>query len=142
MTPVASTVTASPAELEDLILRFVDAARQRGEYHIHSRRRADRRYHRSWPLAVAIRRRDGLYETTAALHNVSVQGVAFLAPFPLDPGARLFIRPFWHDENCPRVPAVVRHATPTATGYLIGCEFVLEPPAPDPGNAGQPNDGR
>jgi hypothetical protein len=112
--------------MDELILRFVAAARQRGEYHIHSRRRAKRRYHRSWPLAIALPRGDDFAETSAALHNVSVQGVAFLTRFPLNPGTRVYVRPFWHDEACPRIPAMVRHATPTAAGYLIGCEFVLD----------------
>lgn len=125
MTLTLSVGAASAAELEALIVRFVTAARQRCEYTVHPRRRAKRRYHRSWPLMVILPHRDGPAELTVALHNVSVDGVAFLTRMPVAPGSRVQIRPFWHDETCPWVPAIVRHSTPTAAGYLIGCEFVF-----------------
>ena len=59
------------------------------------------------------------------LYNASPLGIAFLAPVQLSVGSVVFIKLFWHEELCPRVPAVVRHTTPTAHGYLVGCEFAL-----------------
>ena len=131
--------------LRDVIERFVEAARQRGEYHVHARRRSRRRYHRSWPLSVSPVSAglpanagspadvDQPVEATVALHNASQQGIAFLAPRAMDPGAMLLVKLFWHDDDCPRVPAVVRHCTSTKTGYLVGCEFLVweEDPAGD-----------
>jgi hypothetical protein len=37
----------------------------------------------------------------------------------------VYVRLFWHDDECPRVPALVRHSTSTKNGYLVGCEFIL-----------------
>lgn len=101
---------------------FLQAARRRAEYDPIPRRRTDRRYHRSWPLQV--RMADA--EMTTALHNASRHGLAFLAVRPVNPGTIIYIQLFCHDDDRPRVPAVVRHTTPNEHGYLIGCEFILE----------------
>ena len=103
------------------IERFADAARRRSECDPVHRRRSRRRYHRSWPLAVLY---DGV-EMSAALHNASDEGIAFLSCGPIEPGRIVFIKLFCYEESCPYVPAVVRHSTPTEHGHLIGCEFEL-----------------
>lgn len=103
------------------IERFADAARHRSECDPVHRRRSSRRYHRSWPLAVLCDNVD----MSAALHNASDEGIAFLSCGPIEPGCMIFIRLFCYDESCPYVPAVVRHSTSTEHGYLIGCEYEL-----------------
>jgi hypothetical protein len=121
--------------LQEVIDRFVDEARRRSEEQPAARRRAERRYHRSWPLSVLLERGGCERDIGVALHNASAQGIAFLAPFGIESGTVLQIRLFWHDEDCPRVPAVVRHCTFAGNGYLVGCEFVLwdnEPPEGEP----------
>ena len=122
---IESTETEPVAVLQQTIDRFVDTARQRGEHRVHPARRSGRRYQRSWPLSIALTRDDRTLDISVALHNASQQGIAFLAPQGIEVGTLLHVKLFWHDEDCPRIPAVVRHCTPTKGGYLIGCEFVL-----------------
>ena len=117
--------TSSASVLQEVILRFVEAAQQRSEFEVDQRARSRRRYHRSWPLSVVMNVDDQLIDMGVALHNASDQGIAFLSPRSVEAGEKLFVRLFWHDEECPRVPAIVRHCTATKTGYLVGCEFVL-----------------
>jgi hypothetical protein len=101
--------------------RFTDVARQRSESDPVQRRRSRRRYQRSWPLAVML---DGA-DVSAALHNASDEGIAFLSHNPVMPDTVVFIKLFCYDESAAYVPAVVRHSTSTEHGYLIGCEFAL-----------------
>jgi hypothetical protein len=121
------TKTPSASVITDLLTReidrFVTAARERGEYDIDTRRRAMRRYHRSWPLLVCNLR--GHDEISAALHSASPGGIGFLCTrqFPL--GRILLVKLFWHEEDGLRVPAAVRHVTPHHGAILIGCEFAL-----------------
>lgn len=118
-----STVVESTAAevLIETIERFVEAARQRSEVDPDQRRRAERRYHRSWPLGVSFNQS----EFSAALYNASPQGLAFLSTLPIPPDSLVFVQLFCHDPFSPRVPAVVRHATNTPHGFLVGCEFTL-----------------
>lgn len=103
------------------IERFADAARRRSESDPVHRRRSKRRYHRSWPLAVLC---DG-EEMSAALHNASDEGLAFLTCGPVNAGSTVFLKLFCYDESGQYVPAVVRHCTYSEHGYLVGCEFEL-----------------
>ena len=126
----ADSVVAVRREID----RFVEAARKRSEHDPSQRRRSCRRYHRSWPLLVSLDRapfeadeRDDVNDEHAdisvALHNGSELGIGFLSPQSMSIGAMVFIKLFAYDDGCPRVPAIVRHVTPTVHGYLVGCEF-------------------
>lgn len=117
MTAIA---TAPTDVIREEIERFVDVAQRRSDSQPASRRRTTERYHRSWPLTVAV---NGL-EFSAALHNASRPGLAFLSSLPIPPDTVVFVRLFSHNPAAPRVPALVRHATPGEHGYLIGCEFM------------------
>ena len=103
------------------IERFADQTRRRSECDPISRRRSKRRYHRSWPLSVLC---EGV-EMSAALHNASDEGIAFLSHSPVTPDIVVFIKLFCYDESAAYVPAVVRHSTHTEHGHLIGCEFAM-----------------
>jgi hypothetical protein len=65
-------------------------------------------------------------DISVALHNASPSGVAFLCARPIRVDALVFIKLFWHDPNCPRVPACVRHTTEVDHGFLIGCRFCVD----------------
>jgi hypothetical protein len=107
------------------IARFVESVRKRSDVDHDRRRRARKRYHRSWPMLVAMANENNAYEHPVALHNGSELGVAFLTSLPIAPGRIIYLRLFWHDDCSPRVPAVVRHSTAVAAGYLVGCEFAF-----------------
>ncbi len=111
--------------LREVISRFFDEAQRRCEQQPAAQRRTERRFHRSWPLAIRLHRGGVEREIGVALHNASQHGIAFLSPLPFETDAVVRIRLFWHDEECPLVPAVVRHCTFGGRGYLVGCEFVL-----------------
>ena len=121
------TVIPSPAIVSTLmrreIERFVDAARVRAEYDVDTRRRAQRRYHRSWPLLVSCHRQQN--ELSAALHNASADGIGFLCDRGFPANAVVLIKLFWHEDDGLRVPAVVRHVTPFRHANLVGCHFHL-----------------
>ncbi|HUU85748.1 MAG TPA: PilZ domain-containing protein [Phycisphaerae bacterium] len=119
--PPASVVNSLMAREID---RFIEAARERGEYDIDTRRRAMRRYHRSWPLLVSNLR--GNNEISAALHNASVNGIGFLSAREFSVGAIVLIRLFWYEDSGLRVPAAVRHITPYRDAILTGCEFAID----------------
>jgi hypothetical protein len=124
MAELTDTLSASVIRRE--IERFLEAARERAELDLDRRRRAQRRYHRSWPLLVCVPGGRTLGKDMGVpLHNASALGIAFLAPVHIQVGSVVFIKLFWHEDLSPRVPAVVRHATPTGHGYLVGCEFAL-----------------
>ncbi len=105
--------------------RFLEAARKRSEHDGHHRRRARRRHHRSWPLLVSISGRAFEPDVSVALHNASELGVGFLSPVSVLPGSTVYLKLFCYDDFCPRVPATVRHVTPTRHGFLVGCEYDL-----------------
>lgn len=104
--------------------RFIQAARVRCEFDADTRRRALRRYHRSWPLLVSDEY--GSKEVSAALHDASPNGIGFLCnrPYPLD--GLILVKLFWHESASPRVPALVRHVTPHRDATLVGCQFALD----------------
>ena len=104
--------------------RFIDAARVRSEYDIDTRRRAMRRYHRSWPLLVSPASADT--ELSAALHNASSEGIGFLCDHSFRVGSLLWVKLFWHEDTGLRVPAIVRHVTPYRHAHLVGCQFSLD----------------
>jgi len=110
------------------ICRFLEAARKRSEHDGHHRRRARRRHARSWPLLVSISGKPFEPDVSAALHNASDLGIGFLSPVSLLVGSTVYVKLFCYDDFCPRVPATVRHVTPTEHGFLVGCEFDLNNP--------------
>lgn len=136
MEATANVSQADQAEfLRRTIWEFVEFTQQRSDVDPNRRRRQRYRHQRSWPLAVLESNHASAAEMTAALHNASDQGIAFLSRRAFDRGSVLLIRLFWHDEQSPRIPAVVRHTTPTADGYLVGCEFDVywrQPPLGEP----------
>jgi hypothetical protein len=115
------------ATLEDVfraeITRFVGAARDRSDRHARGGRRSQDRYRRSWPLVVGVQKPSGYVDFSVALHDASLSGIAFFSPVAMPDCSAVLIKLFWHEPDCLRVPAVVRHVTPTEHGYLIGCEF-------------------
>jgi hypothetical protein len=121
------TTVPSPAVVTTLMRRevdrFVKAAQVRSECDMDTRRRAMRRYHRSWPLLVSDA--DGIHEYSAALHNASVDGIGFLCECDHPPEGLVYIKLFWHENTALRVPAVVKHATKVTGGVLVGCRFAL-----------------
>lgn len=122
-----ATANSSQADQAAFLLRtiaqFVEFTQQRSDVDPNRRRRQRYRHQRSWPLTILESSNASAAEMTAALHNASEQGIAFLSRRPFERGMVLLIRLFWHDEESPRIPALVRHTTPTAEGYLVGCEF-------------------
>ena len=123
MQSIVPPVEVVAALMRREIDRFVEAARVRSEYDIDTRRRAMRRYHRSWPLLVCPA--EGVGEYSAALHNASIDGIGFLCDCDEPPQGLVFIKLFWHDISALRVPAIVKHATSYAGGILVGCQFAL-----------------
>lgn len=107
------------------VSRFLEAARKRSEHDGHHRRRARRRHHRSWPLTVSISGKPFSRDVSVALHNASELGIGFLSPIRMLAGSTVYIKLFCYDDFCPRVPALIRHVTPTEHGFLVGCEFDL-----------------
>jgi len=118
---VESAVSDTVLILRKEIDRFLDSARKRSECEAIHRRRAKRRYHRSWPLMVIY---DSI-ELSVALHNASELGIAFLSSRMIPEDTTVFIKLFCHEDFGPCVPAIVRHQTPSDHGFLIGCEFDL-----------------
>ncbi len=113
-------------QVQDEVDRFMRVAQERSEYDAgHRRRRDQRRYHRSWPLLVNVAGRSPEEDVSVALHNASPLGIAFLSPIMFQDNDTVFIKLFWCDPEGVRVPAIVRHTTPTEHGYLVGCEFSL-----------------
>ncbi|UCG15932.1 MAG: PilZ domain-containing protein [Phycisphaerales bacterium] len=122
MTQTAGTSATFVIQRE--ISRFMQVAIDRSESDAnHQRRRMQRRYHRSWPLVVCVPGSAETGDMSVALYNASPLGIAFLSPIAVADCSTVLVKLFWHDEGGPRVPAVVRHVTPTEHGYLVGCEF-------------------
>ncbi len=124
--PSASVASASD-QIRGEIARFIQITQERSESDSsYQRRRTRRRHQRSWPLTVSAPSGTTTREISVALHNASPLGIAFLSSVMIRDGSVIFLRLFWHDGSGPCVPAIVRHATPTEHGYLIGCEFSAE----------------
>lgn len=121
---VEALPVAQPADIVREIERFLEMAQRRCEVCVHPRRRATRRYHRSWPLIVRLSAPGEHGEFAVALHNASELGVAFLSSHLIEVDERLAIRLFWHETEGVYVPAVVRHCTATPHGNIVGCEFI------------------
>ena len=119
--PPASNVSSLMSREID---RFVSVAGQRSEHGIDTRRRALRRYHRSWPLLISSLGNDD--EISAALHNVSPGGIGFLCSRGFPIGRVVLVKLFWHEDLGLRVPATVRHVTSRREAVLVGCEFVID----------------
>ncbi len=119
--PSASVVTTLMRREID---RFVEAARVRSEFDTDTRRRAMRRYHRSWPLLITGVL--GVDEVSAALHNASSDGIGFLCDHKYSGGDIVLIKLFWHEDAAIRVPAVVRHASHYRDVVLVGCQFAID----------------
>jgi len=110
----------------NVVDRFLVETRRRAEPDSVQQRRGERRIHRTWPLVVRIANGKHEVRLSAALYNASSGGIAFLAPLPIPPGTKVQIQLFWHDDDCPRVPAIVRHCTVHLNHQLIGCEFLID----------------
>ncbi len=106
--------------------RFLDQARQRGESDGEQRRKVRRRGRQSWPLLVSFGGRPMDRDHRATLHDASEQGIAFLLEASVPVGTTVYMKLFASMEFCPRVPAVVKHATRRHGGYLVGCAYLLE----------------
>lgn len=113
-----------PADIIREIERFLEMAQRRCEVCVHPRRRATRRYHRSWPLVVRTSDFEQADEFAVALHNASELGIAFLSCRRIEVDDRLGIKLFWHEPEGTYVPAIVRHCTATRHGHIVGCEFI------------------
>ncbi len=124
--PNLSNESAATNILREEIARFVVATRERSEYDADPRRRAQRRYHRSWPLLVSRGRQIEDLDLSVALHNASELGLAFLSSERFQLRETVFIKLFWHDPAALRVPARVRHMASVEHGCLVGCEFLLD----------------
>jgi len=120
----APPLAAVTAMMRREIDRFITAARERSEFDIDTRRRAMRRYHRSWPLLVCTP--DSSREISAALHSASAGGIGFVCERAFPVGGLVLVKLFWYEDRSLRVPALVRHATPYCHGILNGCEFTIE----------------
>ena len=105
--------------------RFMEAARERGEFDFDRRRRAQRRCYRSWPLLVSFGDSHLGPDVCVALYNASHLGVAFLCSQHIPVDTTILIKLFWHDDSGLFVPAVVRHTTPNHHGHIIGCAFAV-----------------
>ena len=88
--------------------------------------RSGTRYFRSWPLTVSMPSHPDKPRFGTVLYDASDTGIGFLSHLKIEPGAIVHIGLFWHDDNAPLVPAVVRHTTTHNDSYVIGCEYVLE----------------
>jgi len=121
-----TTDNSAALVLQREVDRFIRFAGERSVLDASRCRRRHRRYHRSWPLLVSVA--DGHEDVPAALHDASEGGVGFLCQQRIAAGARVFVKLFWHEETGFRIPATVRHATPTPHGWLIGCSFDVADP--------------
>lgn len=117
---------ASNAALRREIDRFLVCVRQRGHSRSRGHRRKQLRHERSWPLQIKRLDLADSTELGVALHNASTSGIAFLTAESIPPDTMITIRLFWQCDAGPTVPAIVRHATATEHGYLIGAEFLVE----------------
>ncbi|MCB9849502.1 MAG: PilZ domain-containing protein [Phycisphaerales bacterium] len=114
------------AMVRRVIDRFIEETHRRCEWYGVPARRRERRFHRTWPLSVSYRHKGEHIQIGVALYNASPGGIAFLGPHPVNRDEIVRIQLFWHDDECPRVPAIVRHCTRRADAFLVGCEFMTK----------------
>ncbi len=118
------TKPTSSSQAREVLLRFLAISQRRCDSTRATGRRAHLRNQRTWPLAL-IDPQNPTCEESAALHDASIGGIAFLYRRSIDVGSIVRLRLFWGEEDCPLVPAVVRHRTLTDDGFLIGCEYMI-----------------
>ena len=118
------TKPSSSAQVREVLMRFLAISQRRCDSTRATGRRAHHRNKRTWPLALFDPQNPSC-EESAALHDASVGGIAFLYRRSIDVGAIVRLRLFWGDEDSPLVPTVVRHRTLTRDGFLIGCEYLI-----------------
>lgn len=105
--------------------RFRECAQQRCGTDGLRGRRKNRRYHRSWPLSVALCEDGSLTEYSAALYDASEAGMGFMCSQVFCEGSMVYIKLFWHEATGLHIPAIVRHVNPGPNGVLVGVEFAL-----------------
>ncbi len=118
------TKPSSNVLIREVLLRFLAISQRRCDSTRATGRRAFLRHKRTWPLAI-IDPKDPSREESAALHDASIGGIAFLYRRSIDVGSIIRLRLFWSESDSPLVPAVVRHRTLTDDGFLIGCEYLV-----------------
>lgn len=116
--------TSPSVQAREVLLRFLALSQRRCDTSVASGRRANPRDQRTWPLLI-VDPQDSTREVSAALHDASTGGIAFLYRRSIDVGSIVRLRLFWSDDECPLVSAVVRHRTLTNDGFLIGCEYLI-----------------
>ncbi len=116
----------SNAALQREIDRFLVCVRQRGHTQATGHRRKELRHERSWPLQIERLDLPDSAGLSVALHNASASGIAFLTADVIPPDTMIEVQLFWQRDAGPTVPAIVRHATATEHGYLIGAEFLVD----------------
>lgn len=120
---MATLMTGGSTACTEEVVRFMSFICQRCECDATPGRRADTRYHRTWPLRVTLDPTSPDREWGVALHNASERGIGFLTSRPLAVNQTVFVKLFWDEDDAPHIPALVRHVTATPHGYLVGCSF-------------------
>ncbi|MCK6457287.1 MAG: PilZ domain-containing protein [Phycisphaerae bacterium] len=126
MAAEAAAIVPIVSAMRREIAKFVAVTRRGAACDAYLGRRRTRRHHRSWPLLVTTLQPRGQCDVSVALHNASELGLAFHSAQPYSVGSYVAVKLFWHDPHAHRVPAVVRHCTAEAGGYLVGCQFDVE----------------
>ncbi len=107
------------------ITRFRSFAEQRAGHDGPPLRRRRKRYHRSWPLEIAVGMDGSTHHYSAALHDTSEIGMGFMSDHMFEKDAVVYIKLFWHEATALRIPAIVRHSNPGPNGVLVGVEFAI-----------------
>ncbi len=107
------------------ITRFRGFAQQRAGHDGPPLRRRRKRYHRSWPLEVAVYENGSMQQYSAALHDASEAGMGFMSDHVFEKDTIVYIKLFWHEATALRIPAIVRHSNPGPNGVLVGVEFAI-----------------
>ena len=107
------------------ITRFRSLAEQRAGHDGPPLRRRRKRYHRSWPLEVAVHEGGSMQQYSAALHDASEAGMGFMSDHMFEKDTVVYIKLFWHEATALRIPAIVRHSNPGPNGVLVGVEFAI-----------------
>ena len=107
------------------ITRFRGFAQQRAGHDGPPLRRRRKRYHRSWPLEVAVYENGSMQQYSAALHDASEAGMGFMSDHVFEKDTIVYIKLFWHEATALRIPAIVRHSNPVPDGAMVGVEFAI-----------------
>lgn len=111
--------------LEREITRVVTLTADPSQLELYRNRRAAARHHRCRPILVCRLDGDPGADTSAALHDISTDGIGFFCETGFCEGAILAIKLCWSDPHAPRVPALVRHQHITRQGVLVGAQFII-----------------